>query len=83
MKTPMFTPAAVACLASGRMPRPEEIDEMAAKIWREAYAWLWKIEWSEVERGSRLYMSIYAAALMALGAMVQFGPDMLAGAIGA
>ena len=80
-KTPMFTPAAVACLSAGRMPRPDEIEEMAAKIWREAYARLWQIEWNEVERGSRLYLSIYAAALMALGAMVQFGPDMLAAAI--
>jgi hypothetical protein len=81
MMTPMFSPAAVACLVSGRMPRPEEIEEMAAKIWREAYARVWQIEWSEVERGSRVYRSIYAAALMALGAMVQFAPDMLAAAV--
>ena len=80
-KTPMFAPAAVSCLADGRAPRPDEVDELAAKIWREAYARLWKIEWHQVERGSRLYLSIYAAALMALGAVVQFGPDVLAAAI--
>ena len=77
----MFAPAAVACLVDGRSPRPEEIEEMAGKIWREAYARIWQIAWSEVDRGSRLYLSIHAAALMALGAMVQFGPDMLAAAL--
>jgi hypothetical protein len=80
-KTPMFAPAAVACLSAGRPPQPAEIDEMAAKIWGEAYARLWKIEWHQVERGSRLYLSIYAAALMAFGMVAQFGPDMLSAAI--
>ena len=80
-KTSMFAPAAVACLSAGRAPRPEEVDEMAAKIWGEAYARLWKIEWHQVERGSRLYLSIYAAALMALGSLAQFGPDMLSVAV--
>ena len=80
-KTTMFAPAAVACLSAGRAPRPDEIDEVAAKIWGEAYARLWKIEWDQVERGSRLYISIYAAAMTALGTVVQFGPEMLAAAI--
>ena len=81
MMSPMFTPAAVACLVDGRLPRPEEVDEMAAKIWRESYWWVWKIEWSEVERSSRLYASIYAAALTALGSMVQFGPEVMKAAV--
>ena len=73
----MFAPAAVACLMDGRSPRPDEVDEMAAKIWCEAYHRLWNMEWSEVEPGSRLHASILAAALAALGALATFGPDML------
>ena len=73
----MFAPGAVACLVDGRSPRPDEVDEMAAKIWGEAYRRLWQIEWSEVEPGSRLHASILAAALAALGVLATFGPDML------
>ena len=77
MTKPMFAPAAVACLVDGRSPRPEEVDEMAAKIWGEAYRRLWRIEWTDVEPGSRLHGSILAAAFAALGVLTVFGPDLL------
>lgn len=73
----MFAPAAVACLIDGRDPRPDEVEQMAAKIWREAYRSLRRIEWSEVEPGSRLHASILAAALAALGALATLNPEML------
>lgn len=71
----MFTPAAIACLVDGRSPRPEEVDQLAAKIWCEAYRRVWKMEWSEVKPGSRLHASIQAAALMGLGALATLTPD--------
>ncbi|TVV77221.1 hypothetical protein [Sphingomonas solaris] len=77
MKSPMFAPAAVACLVDGREPRAEEIDQLAAKIWHDVYHRSWKIDWSEVERGSRLYLATYAAALAALGAIASFSPDIM------
>jgi hypothetical protein len=70
MTTPMFAPAAVSCLIDGRSPRPEEIEEVACKIWQDVYARTFRIAWEEVDRGSRLYFSIQAAALAALGAFV-------------
>lgn len=73
----MLAPAAVSCLVDGRSPRPDEVDQMAAKIWREAYRRIWQIEWTDVEPGSRLHASILAAALAGLGALTAFGPDML------
>ncbi len=73
----MFAPAAVSCLVDGRAPRQDEVDEMAAKIWREAYHRVWQIEWSDVEPGSRLHASILAAALAALGALAGVMPQIL------
>jgi len=73
MMTPLFAPAAVACLVDGRTPRPEEIEEVARKIWQDVYARTMRIAWEEVDRRSGLYLSIQAAALAALGAFVSIG----------
>lgn len=81
MKSPMFAPAAVACLVDGRPPRPEEIDEVASKIWQESYARDRKIAWGEVDRGSRLYLSIQAAALVSLGVLASLAPDVIGKAL--
>lgn len=76
MNSPMFAPAAVACLVDGRSPRPEEIEEVASKIWDDAYARTARMGWEEVERGSRLYLTIQAAALVALGGIVSLGAEV-------
>ena len=73
----MFSPAAVSCLVDGRSPRPDEVEQMAAKIWCEAYRRLWQMDWAEVEPGTRLHASILAAALAALGALATCRPEVL------
>ncbi len=67
MITEMFSPAAVACLVDGRGPRPDEIAELASKIWHDVYAHDRKIAWSDVDPGSELYITTHAAAIASLG----------------
>jgi hypothetical protein len=63
----MFPSAILSCLSEGRLPRPFETEFVAAKIWREAFASLCNMSWSDVPRGSPAYRRTMAAARAALG----------------
>jgi hypothetical protein len=55
-----------ACMAEARHPCRREIEAVAAKIWREAYAPSLQIRWEHVERGSQFHRRLLAAARIAL-----------------
>jgi len=64
----IFPRAVLACMSENRLPRPFEIEAVAAKIWREAFSQRSEIKsWHEVPRGSPAYRKTIAAAFTALG----------------
>ena len=54
-------------VSEGRTPDEAEIEDIAAKIWRDVYARDEPIRWDEVEVGSPTHRKSFAAALAALG----------------
>jgi hypothetical protein len=56
-----------ACMAENRQPAPQEIDQVAAKIWRDAYSDRAQLQWTQVEAGSPQHRRTIAAARAALG----------------
>jgi hypothetical protein len=56
-----------ACMTENRQPEAEEIDLIAAKIWRDAYSHRANLHWAQVESGSVDHRRTVAAACAALG----------------
>ena len=56
-----------ACMTEDRQPEPQEIDRVAAKIWRDAYSDRANLNWTQVEAGSIDHRRTVAAARAALG----------------
>lgn len=56
-----------ACMTENRQPEPQEIDRVAAKIWRDAFSHSAKLQWTQVERGSAEHRRTVAVARAALG----------------
>ena len=56
-----------ACMTENRKPEPQEIDCVAAKIWRDAYSHRAQLQWAQVETGSVDHRRTLAAARAALG----------------
>ena len=56
-----------ACMTENRLPEPQEIDRVAAKIWRDAYSIRANLHWTQVETGSIDHQRTVAAARAALG----------------
>jgi len=56
-----------ACMTENRQPEPQEIDRVAAKIWRDAYSHRTELQWTQVETGSPDHRRTVAAARAALG----------------
>jgi len=56
-----------ACMTENRQPKPEEVEGVAAKIWRDAYSHSAKLQWTQVETGSVNNRRTVAAARAALG----------------
>lgn len=56
-----------ACMTENRQPEPQEIDRVAAKIWRDAFSHRANLHWTQVEMGSVDHRRTVAAARAALG----------------
>ena len=56
-----------ACMTENRQPEPQEIDRVAAKIWRDAFSHSAKLQWTQVETGSAEHKRTVAVARAALG----------------
>jgi hypothetical protein len=56
-----------ACMTENRQPDPQEIDRVAAKIWRDAYSHRANLQWTQVKTGSADHRRTLAAAHAALG----------------
>lgn len=61
-------PALAACLAEGRRPSPQEINIVAARIWRDFQIGQ-KQTWQDVAAGSPAHRRVIAIAQAALGAI--------------
>jgi LmbE family N-acetylglucosaminyl deacetylase len=57
-----FHPALRACMSEGRLPRPRELEQVAARIWRDAYRSETGLEWPQVAIGSFYERRTLAAA---------------------
>jgi len=55
------------CMTEDRQPEPQEIDRVAAKIWRDAYSHRDNRQWPQVEAGSVDHRRTINAARAALG----------------
>lgn len=67
-----FHRAMRACMIEDRPPRDVEIEELAAKIWDEAFRRDAQVAWDRVEHGSRSHKKTVAAAYAAFGAPASF-----------
>jgi hypothetical protein len=56
-----------ASISEGRPPEAAEIEDIAAKIWRDIYGRDALLAWDQVEAGSPPHRKSFAAALAALG----------------
>lgn len=59
-------PAMSACMSEGRQPGQRELEQVAARIWRDTYRIATGLEWQEVEAGSvweRRTLAVASAAL--------------------
>lgn len=72
ISSPSFHRAMRSCIAEDRPPRAGEIEELAEKIWEEAFRHDVRIAWDRVEHGSRSHQKTMAAAKAALGASAPF-----------
>jgi hypothetical protein len=64
-----------ACMIEDRPPHVIEVEELAAKIWEEAFRSDAQIAWDRVEHGSRSHQKTMAAAYAAFGAPAPFIVD--------
>lgn len=67
-----------ACMSEGRSPHPQELEDLAAKIWRDAYRPATGLEWSDVEEDSSWKRRAQAAARAALGIANAFWAELAA-----
>ncbi|PTQ12030.1 hypothetical protein CLG96_05475 [Sphingomonas oleivorans] len=63
----LFPQALLACIANGRTPHPQAIDDVAEKIWREAFQHGSRRRWKDVLPSSIEYRRAMAAAHAAYG----------------
>jgi hypothetical protein len=59
--------ALLACIREGRAPSEREIEQVAARIWHDAFGAITGLDWSDVEIGSWYERRTLAAARAACG----------------
>lgn len=70
-----FHNALLVCIREGRAPTEREIEQVAAKIWHDAFRAITGLEWSDVKIGSWHERRTLAAAHAAFGVSNEFGAD--------
>jgi hypothetical protein len=69
-------PAMSACMSEGRQPGQGELEQVAARIWRDTYRTTTGVEWGEVEAGSVWERRTLAAAGAALRGTHSIRPEI-------
>jgi hypothetical protein len=69
-------PAMSACMSEGRQPGQAELEQVAARIWRDSYLSATGLEWQEVESGSVWERRTLAAAGAALRGTHSIRPEI-------
>lgn len=64
----IFHRALRACLSEGRAPTAQEIEQIARKIWTDAFASRAQTDWEDVPEHASVRHHVIRAAQMALGA---------------
>jgi hypothetical protein len=73
----MFHDALRACLSEGRAPTQDEVDQLAEKIWTEAYAAKAGTAWNDVPASSTTRQRMISAARGTLSAALPGFPQMM------
>lgn len=65
----IFHDALRACLSEGRAPHAQEVEQIARKIWSDAFARTAGTDWEDVPDESACRLYVVRAARMALGVL--------------